>query len=220
VVDAGNAVVDVGRAAVHGAENVAGQVTSSISDALSTTPNAIADIRINVGPTGLVSSDAVSRTGAFGHVAVYCVQCGVNGVLHLTGSARYTIKDGLQQTNAGLNGNLAISQNTNFALVSAAVPPGFSVPRVFAIGPVVNLDAGFRLEISLAGQIPCQPGQILVLKIHAAVSEGLSGSSCCLSECGLGISIPPLNFQKTAAVYQAECQCPGHIYWQHHRWWG
>lgn len=242
-------MVNAGKAVVQGATDVAGKVTSAVSDALAVTPTANADIPINVGPSGLVSSpfgvakqlfarDAMSKkTGAIGHVAVYCVQCGVNGILRLTGSARYTIKDGLQQANAGLSGNLAagvqlgidasaeISQNSDFPLISVAVPPGFSVPRVFAIGPMVTLNAELNLDISLSGQVlagvmmnipnfsanldlvnPSQsstsgftPQFQKIFQAQAAVS--VTAGLALPVGVGLGISVPPLNLQKTAAVY-------------------
>ena len=256
---AGNAVVNAGQAAVQGAvnagkavaqgaANVVGQVTDAVSNALAITPTANADIPINIGPTlgnspfgpakQLFTRQGTSRrTGASGQVTVYCVQCGVHGDIKLNGMARYTIKDGLTQANAGLSGNVQaglqigidataeISQNAQFPLITTAVPPGFSVPGVFSIGPMVSLEADIQLDISLAGQVLA--GATLSIPNFQAnldlVNRANSGSSGFTPQfqkifnanaavtatlglglplgVGLGISIPPIKLQKTAALY-------------------
>ena len=251
-VNAGQAVVqgavNAGQAVAQGAANVAGEVTSAVSNALAITPTANADIPINIGPAlgsspfgpakQLFTREARSRrTGGMGQVTVYCVQCGVHGDIRLSGSARYTIKDGLTQANAGLSGNVMaglqigidataeISQNSQFPLISTAVPPGFSVPGVFSIGPMVSLEADIQLDISLAGQVLA--GATLSIPNFQAnldlVNSGRSGSSGFTPQfqkifqanaavtatlglglplgVGLGISIPPIKLQKTAALY-------------------
>ena len=82
-------------------------------------PNACADIPINVVPSGLVdfsfgqakqiySKQKASANGvASGTFTVYCVECGVQGIVHLHGQARFTIADSLTQANAGMKGNIA-----------------------------------------------------------------------------------------------------------------
>ena len=138
---------------------------------------ASAEIPINVGPKKLVDSpfgpalqlyrkEKDSKKGAAtGDIALYCVDCGVHGSVHLKGQARWTIADGLTQANAGLNGDIAAAlqlgidanaafQDTRaYPIISVYAPPGFSIPGIFSIGPEVSLAAEIGLDITLAGQL-------------------------------------------------------------------
>ena len=168
----GNAATSLKNAAVDAGK----QVLTAVSNALAITPEASADLPINVGPSGLVDSPfgnakqiyykAKERGAASGNIAVYCVDCGVKGSVHLYGRARYAIGQGLTEANAGMKGNLAaglkigiaaeaeIKQTFRQPLLSEGVPfPGFSVPGIYAIGPVVTLDAEVDLGVNLAGQV-------------------------------------------------------------------
>lgn len=224
-------------------------VGHAISDALAVTPEASVDIPFNVQPSGLVDSpfgqakqiyskEKASKNGvASGNIAIYCVNCGIHGIVHLHGQARFTIADGLTEANAGMNGNIAagleigidasveISDTLTYPIVSQAVPPGFSVPGVFAIGPIVTLDAELALGITLAGQVLAGvtmsiPNFSANLDLVHHEKSGASGFEPQFQKVfeaktaitataalglplgiGIGIDIPPLKFRKTAALY-------------------
>ena len=224
-------------------------VAHALSTALAITKQASADIPINVGPSKLVDSpwgralqmynkQKESKNGKVqGSVALYCVDCGVQGQVQLNGQVRWTIADGLTQANAGLNGNIAaalklgIDANVAFddkltyPILSVPVPPGFSIPKLFTVGPQVTLDAEVALGITLAGQvlagvkmsIPNFSANLDLVDGSKSVSSGFTHTYDKTFEAkaaisaraafglplgiGLGIDIPPINFRKTAALY-------------------
>ena len=225
------------------------EVKSAVSSALARTPNAKLDLPINVGPSDLVDSpwgkakqllskEKETKNGAgTAKIEVYCVECGIKGTFHLQGRARYTITEGLTEANAGMNGNLAaglqvgidakVEYNDKFRynIVSAAIPPGFSVPGIFAVGLVVTLDAELALGVDLAGQvlagvkmsIPSFQANLDLVDSKKSTSGGFTpkfekifeakaaiSASAALGlplGIGVGVVIPPLKFQKTAAIY-------------------
>ena len=224
-------------------------IGNAISTALAITKQASADIPINVGPSKLVDSpwgralqmynkQKESKSGtAQGSITLYCVDCGVHGTVQLNGQARWTIADGLTQANAGLKGNIAaalklgIDANAAFEdkltypILSVPVPPGFSIPQLFTVGPQVTLDAEVALGVTLAGQvlagvnmsIPNFSANLDLVDGSKSVSNGFTPQYNKIFEAkaaisataafglplgiGLGIDIPPIKYRKTAALY-------------------
>ena len=110
--------------------------------------------------------------------------------------------------------------------MSVAAPPGFSLPVVFAIGPVLSLEAELDLGVMLAGQVLAEI-KMNIPNFQAnldLVNNAKSMSSGCTPQfetvfpaktkifatdglglpigIGLGLDIPALKFRKTAALYE------------------
>ena len=175
----GNAVNDIGQGVKKIGEDIGKgvQVAGKLaSDALAVNPEINADIPIDIKGPKLVPSpwgdaielfkkDKSSDSGTVtGEIALYCVKCGVNGKVHLGGSARWTIAEGLTKANAEMKGNIeaglqlgldakaAYKQTFPFPIAQAGVP-GFSVSGLITIGPVIKLDAEVELGVEIEGQV-------------------------------------------------------------------
>lgn len=131
---------------------------------------------IKIGPSNLVSSPwgsayqlyhkaGASNSGAAsGDVTIYCVNCGVSGSVSIGGSASLNIIHGLTAAQVGVTGNIAaglqlgidanaqISQTFRTQIASTGMP-GFSVPGIFIIGPIITLEAEMDLEVTAQGQL-------------------------------------------------------------------
>ena len=223
------------------------QAGKTVSDALAVTPEVNADVPIDIKGPKLVPSpwgDAIelfkkekgSDSGTLtGEIALYCVKCGVNGKIHLGGQARWTIAEGLTKANAELKGNIeaglqlgldakaAYKQTFPFPIASAGVP-GFSVPGIITIGPLISLDAEVEIGVEVEGQvlagvimrIPNFQANLDLVNQAKSKSEGFEPQWEKIFEAkgkitatagiglpvkvGLGIAIPPLKFEKTAAI--------------------
>ena len=172
-----------------------------------------------------------------GDVSIWCVDCGVTGTLHLSGQARYSIPERkLTQAKAGLEGNidttvkLGIDANVKYERdlgypIFSAGAPGFSVPGIFTIGPILTLDAEVDIDIeakgkAVAGVVVSTPdlkanidlvdgskssctGLTPELTPYYSVEAALEASAALSLPLGvgLGIEITPLGFEKTAALY-------------------
>lgn len=167
-----SAITKVGEGIVKGVETVG----HAVSNALAVSPNVDLNVPINVAPNNLVDSpwgqalqiykkEKSSESGnANGEISLYCVQCGVNGNIHLSGQAKWTLLDGLQQANVGMSGNVAagvelgidaqasLSQTFTYPIAQVGVP-GFSIPQIITVGPEIALSAEVELGVSLAGQV-------------------------------------------------------------------
>lgn len=171
-----NDVVGVARKVGDFAVNTAQKIGQAVVDATAISPSINLDIPIDVKPSKLVDSpwgqalqiyrkENSSTDGvASGEITVFCVQCGIDGKVHLGGEARWTITEGVSKANVGMNGNLAagvqigidakaeLKKEFPFPIAQVGIP-GFSVSGLFTVGPVVELSAEVALGISLAGQV-------------------------------------------------------------------
>lgn len=132
---------------------------------------------IQIGPSNLVSSPwgsayqlyhkagASDSGAASGDVTIYCVNCGVSGSVSIGGSASLNIIHGLTAAQVGVTGNIAaglqlgldtnaqisqISQTFRTQIASTGLP-GFSVPGIFIIGPIITLEAEMDLSVTAQG---------------------------------------------------------------------
>ena len=170
-----------------------------------------------------------------GEITVYCVDCGVNGKVLITGQARWNIVNGLEKLNAGMKGNItaglqlgldaktAFEKTLTFPIAQIGVP-GFSVPGIITVGPVIKLEAEAGFGISLEGQvlagvkmtIPDFSANLDLVDGSKSVSNGFTpqfqkvfdakakiSATAALGlplSIGLGIIIPPIKFEKTAVI--------------------
>ena len=173
-----NTVTSAAQNIAHTVVQVATTVAKVVVDVVKTpfTPSVSTDLAINLTPKNLVPSPwgdayqlfhkagASSSGAASGDVTLYCVNCGVTGTVHLGGSASLNIVDGLTAAQIGMNGNIAAglelgldanAQYTNklTSTIASAGLPGFSVPNIISIGPVVDLSAELDLNIAAQGQL-------------------------------------------------------------------
>ncbi|KAL8749824.1 MAG: hypothetical protein Q9184_006653 [Pyrenodesmia sp. 2 TL-2023] len=131
-------------------------------------------VPVSVVPPNLVESPwfqakqlyDVSKTSSNeiveGSVAVYCVRCGEEGSVHLSG--RFKWRGQLEAANIAMAGSFAAGlgigidaqlqarKSFKAQFISSGFP-GFSVPGVFTVGPMIALDAETDLGISLQGQV-------------------------------------------------------------------
>lgn len=98
-------------------------------------------------------------------ISIYCVDCGIKGHVALTGTAKWNLIDGLHALNAAINANLAAGINIGLVahaaysdtkskqLVNVPLPGvGVSVPKVFAAGVFVSVDAVSVVSVTAEGQ--------------------------------------------------------------------
>lgn len=102
--------------------------------------------------------------GLEGSITVYCVDCGIHGVIHLSGSCSFSIADGVTSLSVGMSGSLTAgiqigidaevkyTKTWSKELYSQGVEY-LSVPNVITIGPVMTLDAALELELTAEGKV-------------------------------------------------------------------
>ncbi|KAF9633619.1 hypothetical protein BFW01_g4513 [Lasiodiplodia theobromae] len=107
-----------------------------------------------------------SASGALtGTVDLYCVDCGITGNAHVAGEIGFSLLGG------GFNkGSVTIDGSAKAALylglaadgtynnkfkknIASYGAPGFSIPNVISVGPVMTMDASLTLDIKAQGQI-------------------------------------------------------------------
>ena len=162
----------VGEGIVRGAK----QIVQTVSNGLAVSPAINTDIPINIAPSNQVESPwgqalqlfhkdkASTNQAVTGEVTIYCVQCGFNGKIHLSGQARWTIQDGLTEANVGMNGNIAagveigidaqaqLQEQFQFPITQVGIE-GLSVLGLYTVGPEISLAAEVELGVSLAVQV-------------------------------------------------------------------
>lgn len=97
-------------------------------------------------------------------IRVYCVRCGVDGSFTVSGSITVQLLSGVQDAQVSLAGNLraGVELGVEFLavyereierkrLLEVGVP-GFSIPAIITVGPMVILDVAATLRIEAQGQ--------------------------------------------------------------------
>ncbi|KAL9012438.1 MAG: hypothetical protein Q9180_009097, partial [Flavoplaca navasiana] len=98
-----------------------------------------------------------------GSLDVYCVLCGMEGSVHLSGRLKFQSRT-FDEANIAMKGNIEagvgigidakVQARQAFSIpLAEAGSPGFSVSGVFTVGPFVSLKAEADLGISLQGQV-------------------------------------------------------------------
>ena len=187
----------------------------------------------------LYRKTSTTESGAgSGLLAVYCINCGVTGTVHLYGQASFDVASlSVTSGGLGLDGNIAagltlgvVSQSGYTGTFEKDIAevglPGFSVPGVITIGPVLQLKAETTLEVAAKGSIragitatlnsfqavldlvdtsgssssgftPTFSTEFAALgAVSASVSLGLPVSL------GIGLVIPIIQFEKTLSLIE------------------
>ena len=102
--------------------------------------------------------------GDLPHIAIYCVQCGFNGSFKATGAIGFNI-NGITNATLDMVGDLDLSLGIGIdALALKKIElakkelfsvglPGFSIPKIVALGPVLYVQAGASYEMKAIGQL-------------------------------------------------------------------
>lgn len=175
--------------------------------------------------------------GVKGTLEVFCVDCHAKGKIELGGSAEWHLTEGLKKLEGNIKGNLEaqialgivadVTKEEKFEHELAKLtPPGFSIPKIFDIGPFVALRATAEVNLSLKGQalagvkltipefegsvnlkepekskkLELQPKLEKIFEAKAAISA-TAGIGLPVA-IGLGISIHPLNFKKNLELVE------------------
>jgi hypothetical protein len=177
-----------------------------------------------------------SNGAASGSIALYCVGCGITGKVHLSGAASFsiyqaTLKSGFVQMDGNVHAGLELGleaqasyQNNIQKTIASAGLPGFSIPNVITVGPVVELKAELDIDISAEGQIlvgatmdiPNFAAHLDLVDSSASFSKGftptftpvfqVNGSITATAglalplSVGIGIVIPLIKLDKTASI--------------------
>jgi hypothetical protein len=163
-----NTVVAVAKTAIKIATAV---VTGKYDPSIDTT------FSINLGPKELVDSpfgqayQLFTKSGtssggaASGEVSLYCVGCGVTGKIHISGAASFAIYSAsLTSGFVAMDGNVhaglelglyaqAEYKQTFEKTIASAGLPGFSIPNIISVGPVIQLKAELDIDIAATGQL-------------------------------------------------------------------
>lgn len=102
--------------------------------------------------------------GDLPHIAIYCVQCGFNGSFKATGAIGFNIH-GITNATLDMVGDLDLSLGIGIdALALKTIElakkelfsvglPGFSIPKIVALGPVLYVQVGASYEMKAIGQL-------------------------------------------------------------------
>lgn len=106
----------------------------------------------------------LSKTEKGGAIAIYCVGCGVQGKIHVTGTVTFIV--GKLSVSGNLKANGAVQAALELGIVAsytntwsytrdiATVPLSpLSIPGIITIGPQVTLSAGGSLTVEAVGQL-------------------------------------------------------------------
>lgn len=98
-------------------------------------------------------------------VTLYCVECGITGSLKTTGSASFTLIEGFTAMKLGVAGNIHAAWQlgvdayadwehdiASIRLLEVGVP-GFFIPEVITVGPMLTLDIDATIEVEAQGQL-------------------------------------------------------------------
>ncbi|KAH7052402.1 hypothetical protein B0J12DRAFT_785256 [Macrophomina phaseolina] len=192
VVSTATNVVKQAATAVVSAAKTAGQFINDQIDKL-TSGSIDTRININIGPKNLVDSkywgpafqifhkEKENKAGTVsGSVDLYCVKCGITGDARVSGEIGFSIGslrlnkgrialDG--SLTAGLNLGLAAEaqyRNTFRKTIAETGAPGFSIPAILTVGPIVALDAKVDVNIQAQGQL-LVGAQATISNYHASI---------------------------------------------------
>ncbi|KAL9487760.1 hypothetical protein ACSS6W_000037 [Trichoderma asperelloides] len=96
-------------------------------------------------------------------IELWCVNCGVQGDLKVTGSISYSLANGLTKGQVSMNGNIYAGLFLGMNAFAEWDPtyeydfltlglPGFEIPHIIIVGPSLSLGVSIDLDISAVGQ--------------------------------------------------------------------
>lgn len=107
-----------------------------------------------------------TKAGNEGSVTVYCVDCGVKSTVEFTGSASFSLSDGVTSLSVGMDGSIDAGVNLGVVADFKHTFPGWStnlgapqgvpileVPGVIVVGPIIELKAELELAVSAEGKV-------------------------------------------------------------------
>jgi hypothetical protein len=108
---------------------------------------------------GVILGDADPEPG----IELWCVNCGVQGDLKVTGSISYSLANGLTKGQVSMNGNIYAGLFLGMNAFAEWDPkdeydfltmglPGFEIPHIIIVGPTLSLGVSIDLDISAVGQ--------------------------------------------------------------------
>ncbi|GAB7351215.1 hypothetical protein MBLNU459_g1652t1 [Dothideomycetes sp. NU459] len=112
------------------------------------------------------TTGSTSKGSTEGSITVYCVECGVKGEIQVSGTASFSISDGVTALSVGMDGsleagiNLGVEAEIKYTFpawsTDLATPQGvplLEVEGVIVVGPIVELKAELELEVSAKGKV-------------------------------------------------------------------